>query len=486
MMIETSLKKQHEETLKKNPNDADAWHALGILAAQDHDHDSALTSVNKAILLKPDQAHFYNSLGNILLRLKQFDKATQAFQTAIQIDNHYATAYNNLGNVYYQTNQWMLAKNAYEKAIVLKKEYVDARKNLEMVLKKMGAIYFDNRNFKKAIQLFEQALVLNNPESNLHHLLANGYLELGNATKALQHYFQQLEKMPLPETYYNIGVILMGQDKLIDALLYLEKVSELDVYNIDSLLNCGSIYLKQNKIDRAIVCYEKANRLKPNDTEIEYILSALTQKQIPQKAPTAYLERLFDHYAPHYDQHLTTVLHYEVPKQLYRKIQENCVVAQHSLRIVDLGCGTGLTGVVFKSLAKELIGIDISGKMIEQARLKNSYDQLILGDIESKLSTFSKVDLILAADVLTYIGDLGPIFSRAFYALSPAGLFALSVEETHEKDFILQSSMRYAHSRSYLKTLIQQCGFAIQSFDNAILRKQRGKPVMGYFIVLKK
>ena len=41
-------------------------------------------------------------------------------------------------------------------------------------------------------------------------------------------------------------------------------------------------------------------------------------------------------------------------------------------RILDLGCGTGLCGPLFKPMASTLIGIDLSEKMIAQAAQKGA------------------------------------------------------------------------------------------------------------------
>ncbi len=479
-------KAQYEKYLIEHPCDAEAYHAFGILLAQLKEYDQSLEKINRAIALKPNQDNFYNNLGNVFLHLKLYDKASEAYKKAIKINPHYAAAYNNLGTIFYRQEKYIAAEKSYQKAIELRDNYIDANNNLVLARFQLGKFYFKNNDFIKAIGYFEWVLTQHKklPEINQH--LANSYLGLGDHEKALNYYFRQITESPLAEAYYNIGVLLARQEKLNDAVHYFKKADEQDPGNIDTQLNLGAICLKLNKMDQAVLYYQQANQLEPNNAEIAHILSALTQNSISLKAPTEYLTHLFDHYASHYDQHLTKMLHYDVPAILLKKIELEYAPAPASLRILDLGCGTGLAGEQFKQYASKLIGIDIADKMITIARSKNIYDQLITGDIESTIVDFVNINLIIAADVFTYIGDLDLIFSRVFNALIKNGLFVFSVERCFDQDFILQPSIRYMHSKNYLQELALRHGFTIKILDNAILRQQQNKPVEGYVVLLEK
>src|SRR3546814_9485717 len=58
---------------------------------------------------------------------------------------------------------------------------------------------------------------------------------------------------------------------------------------------------------------------------------------------------------------------------------------QAQFRILDLGCGTGLSGVPFRSYASRLDGIDLASGMIENAARRGSYDTLTQGEIHEGL-----------------------------------------------------------------------------------------------------
>lgn len=536
-----------QQILKDDPEQPDALHLAGILLAQLKNYAGSLDYLDHAIKLEPENATFYNSKGNVLLRMNKLINATKAYYIAISLKPDYAAAYNNLGNSFYRQSKIGSAQKAYQKAIVLKPDFPSAHFNYGRLLTEqedydhaikelkkalsfdekhlfalgqLAHIYLQKKNYSKAVDYFKRrlaaqpyhtethynlglallkmnnwveasshlnhtiALQRNYPEANYH--LATAYLKMGDHKKALNYYLHEVEIQAHLECYYNIGVLLMYQERHRDAIDYLKKALELDSSYLDAHMNIAAIYLKTGRIQKAIEHYQCASKLKPNDAEILHILSALQQKETPAAAPTKYVQRLFNQYAAYYDLHLTKHLDYCVPEQIHQAIEIDANANVPQWKILDLGCGTGLCGELFKNMAKELIGIDISPKMIDIAKQKNIYDQTIIADIHKAVSDFHKVDLILAADVLTYIGDLEMIFKNIRESLKTKGLFTFTVERTSAQPYVLQRTIRYAHSKSYIESLIERNRFEAVRFDNIVLRKHQGKPVEGFLVTLKK
>lgn len=509
-------KRLYELQLQYVPNDADALHALGILLAQTKNYVDALKKIQAAIQSKPNQATFYNSLGNVLRQLNQLDEAHTAYQKAITINSDYAIAYNNLGNVYYQKAEFIAAKHAYEKAIALKNDYADAYANLGMLgnyylLKQqfseaiplflriisnnpayieaqyhLGIAYFHLKEFVKAKKQFEIVLVLNYKHAEVNQYLANTLLEFRDHDKAMQYYFRQLEIGPQFETWYNLGVLFTMKDRLKEAILYFNQAILMNPNDLSTQLNLGNIYLKQNNRSDAIHCYEKYLAIKPNDPEVQHILSAIKNDNTSSSAPKEFVSHLFDQYAAYYEHHLTAGLKYTVPQKMLEIIQlENPLIKPASKIILDLGCGTGLCGVLLKPFAKKLIGVDLSENMLSVAREKKCYDELLLSDVADALKQYVEIDFIVAADVFTYIGDLRDIFMHAKKSLAKNGLFIFTVEKTFEKEFVLQRTIRYAHSKHYIESLSCDCQFEMVSLDTIVLREQKNQPVEGYLVLLR-
>jgi len=180
------------------------------------------------------------------------------------------------------------------------------------------------------------------------------------------------------------------------------------------------------------------------------------------------------------------VLEYKVPQYLKTAVSAALDEENNSLDILDLGCGTGLCGPLFRPQAKKLVGVDLAPGMLEQAAELGVYDRLITGDISSVLrNSKSAYDVVLAADVFIYVGELERVFEAVERALKPGGLFAFSVESGNDGDgYSLLATGRYAHSVSYIKTVAAATGLREVNMDAKVLRIDRGTPINGHIFVL--
>ena len=147
-----------------------------------------------------------------------------------------------------------------------------------------------------------------------------------------------------------------------------------------------------------------------NPDKIGYLLAALGSEAMPAASPVQYVRDLFDKYARRFDDQLVSQLNYRVPELLAAQLQP--LVEATGLGVLDLGCGTGLCRPWLKPWAGSLTGLDVSAKMLEEAARKGVYDRLVAGEINAYLQTCSACfDLIVAAAVFIYIGDLSGVFA---------------------------------------------------------------------------
>ncbi len=91
-------------------------------------------------------------------------------------------------------------------------------------------------------------------------------------------------------------------------------------------------------------------------------------RQAP-RSDAGYVRHLFDQFSADYDVRMIGQLAYAAP-QILGELADLVMHGRGNLRILDLGCGTGLAGVAFKPRAARLDGIDLSPAMIEKARLR--------------------------------------------------------------------------------------------------------------------
>jgi len=226
---------------------------------------------------------------------------------------------------------------------------------------------------------------------------------------------------------------------------------------------------------------------RPIAAEARFLLAALGAEAPPDRAPATYVRDLFDRYAPRFDADLTGTLGYATPEALAALLERAGVPKDGRAEALDLGCGTGLSGLVLAPFAARIEGVDLSPRMLEAARARGLYAALHEADLLAFLPARpAAFDILFAADVLNYLGDLAPAFAGAASALRPGGRLALSVEAADGEAVALGEGLRYRHPPAHVAALLQAAGFTVEAREDSVLRQERGAPVRGALFVARR
>jgi predicted TPR repeat methyltransferase len=237
--------------------------------------------------------------------------------------------------------------------------------------------------------------------------------------------------------------------------------------------------------DGAIAAFGRAHGADPDDRlGARMRLASLGAADPATKELHGYVRTLFDQYAPRFDRALED-LGYRAPALL------RDAVTAHGARfgtMLDLGCGTGLGGAAFRPHVDWLVGVDLSPKMIEEARKKGLYDRLVVGDIAQFLAEqpAAIAHLVIAADVFAYVADVGEICAAVARVLVPGGLCAFTAETHGGEGAIVGTKMRYAHSADFLRAAIADAGLALEELRPESSRTENRIPVPGLLVVVRK
>jgi predicted TPR repeat methyltransferase len=244
----------------------------------------------------------------------------------------------------------------------------------------------------------------------------------------------------------------------------------------------------QVRLDRradALITYRRMLGLDPGHAEARHMVAVLAG-EAPEKANEAYVAALFDAFAESFDEKLVGWLEYRAPEHVAAAVRSALGEGRTVQRAIDLGCGTGLLAPELQGLVRHLDGIDLSPKMIEKARTRRQYDDLTVGEIVSELQKRpQRYDLVAAADVLSYFGDLRPLFEAVRAALPDGGLFVATVEKGVGARYQAGKTGRYQHGEVYLRKRAAEAGFVVLSLDDIELRKEENRPVAGYVFALR-
>ncbi len=326
---------------------------------------------------------------------------------------------------------------------------------------------------------------------HLQQLLAEG--KMTEARLYCESWIKSSPKSTL-EALFQLGTAQLNLGKMKAAKSAFKKVLTLDPNCAEAHHNLAILFLRDNQKSKALEHFKRSLELNPNNDTAKHMVMALSGDQSSQSAPANYIADLFDQYADYYDAHMKEKLHYQVPG-LLRNAVGRCIVNAggfHAGRILDMGCGTGLCGIYFRDLALDLIGIDLSPKMIEKADKLGAYDSLQVMEMHDYLSqpTLEAFDVIIAGDTLVYIGDLERIFALVTSHLKLKGRFTftteslITTESQEEKPYFLKPTGRYTHSSSYIHAMAAKNNLTVELEESIIPREHEGKPIQGQLYVL--
>jgi predicted TPR repeat methyltransferase len=241
--------------------------------------------------------------------------------------------------------------------------------------------------------------------------------------------------------------------------------------------------------DSAIAAFRRSLELAPGDAlGAKVRLARLGGIDASDSMTPGYVAALFDQYADRFDNHLTAALKYRGPDIIMQALHALHGSSKRRFffdAVMDLGCGTGLMAEAIRSHIGVIDGVDLSPAMVALAHKRSVYRELIVGDVTEALGG-REYTLLLAADVLVYIGDLGPLFRAAAKALPPLGLFAFTVQAHDGKGFRLGPDLRFHHSLAYLAEAAHASGFNVRHAVTCVTREDAGEPVNGFVVVLER
>jgi len=390
------------------------------------------------------RAKHHFSLGIEHFESGRLEQARVEFETALQFAPGRPSLLGNLGITLFQLGRRDEALPYLQAATEADPEHVEAWTCLALDCEAKEA-------WQQAIKIFERLCALRPKQASFAMRKGECHLRLGQMQEAL-HAF----------------------DSALVA----------DLEHADAWSARGSVLRELHKLEEAAHCFRKALAC-GGDAELNhYYLASVSGPEVIPPPPRAYVETLFDDYAHSFQQHVVQNLRYRGHELLLQPLLEKQLRFRRAL---DLGCGTGLCGQLLRPVTEVLDGVDISQAMLEQAGRTGIYRQLIHADLPSYLATADeKADLIVAADVFIYVGELASVFQSVRRLLNPGGWFAFTVElPTNGEDLQLQPSLRYAHSETYIRQLANAFGFEVSDRFAAPLREDQGTPIQGMYFYLR-
>jgi predicted TPR repeat methyltransferase len=509
----------YRQILKDDPDHPEALHGVGLLAMQSSRPDLAAAYLARAAMLAPNVAVYHHNLGEAWMLAGDLNQAVACLRRAAALDPSRHESHAVLGVALAHLQRFNDAADSLDRAVRQGADQPEIHQHLANALLQLNrfpeaetharratdrapasaeswqtlgeAIGHQNRP-DDAIACFQKAAALKPDFALPHFSTGRAFADRGRPDEAIASFREALRLRPdFPEAMSHLGSVLLQRnpDEGIDVL---RKAVQLRPTHVDTHVELARGLELVRRYDQAADVFETILKLLPDNPNVKFHVAALRGKGAPSAPPPELVAALFNRHADTFDHHLTENLHYRAPQLLHEAVRSALPPTASNLDVMDLGCGTGLCAPLFRPLAKSLTGIDLSHAMVAKARDRNLYDRLEVADAVAALRAAPcAYDLIVAGDVLCYIGDLTDVFRAAASALRPAGLFAFSVELDNSPPastpgYRLHPTRRYSHADPYLRQSATAAGFQIQTFQPKVLRREGDKEVTGLIAVLTK
>ena len=218
---------RYAEVLRRDPNQADALHQLGVLRLQQGNATEAAKLIERAISLRPKTAEMYVNLGAAYRTGKYPEKAAKAYQQALVFNPELHDVYFNLGH---------------------------ALKDLE--------------NFEDAANAYKAYLAINPKDAEAFNVLGDTYMRLERNDAAIDAYESALMyDSRKPEAIGNIATILRNRGWHHAARVVIDRAIALAPANHEIRLTYGALCMQAGDLKNGWAALESRF-----DTEIEQIL----------------------------------------------------------------------------------------------------------------------------------------------------------------------------------------------------------------------
>ncbi len=390
-----------------------------------------------------------------------------------------AEALHMLGRIMYRLGRLEMSEAMCRRALTFAPSSPD-------ILLTLGQVLYSTAKVPEAVDVLEQALDTSPDNVEAHAVLGAALQELGRFEEAVHHCRLAVSlDLEHARSYFHLANALCALGKVDEARIAFSKALELDRSYGDAHRRLALALVAVHRLDEARRLLQAAAAIDPDDPEVEFALASLEGRAV-ERAPEKYVSSYFDRYAQDFDAHLRNVLRYRAPELVVEAAKRHLDEGARSLEVLDAGCGTGLCGPLLRPLAHRLVGVDLSAGMLQVAQKRGLYDELVQAELTECLANSQDAyDLVVAADVLVYFGDLLPLLCAARGALRMGGIMAASLERSDTEGYLLLPTGRYAHSERYVQDVSRMAGLSLVELFDCELRLEGGEPVIGLIVVLR-
>mmetsp|Transcript_9255 Transcript_9255/g.22734 ORF Transcript_9255/g.22734 Transcript_9255/m.22734 type:complete len:420 (-) Transcript_9255:1048-2307(-) len=235
-------------------------------------HKAAIDVYDEALILSPDDWEIFHNKGLCYMYLRQYDEAVDSFEKANDVQRHDVT-FLQLGKVF-------VLREEYKKAIELYTEALEFSPENPEILTTLGILYLRMGESLTAFDHLGNSLTHNprNPKT----ILAAGSIIQDHADMDVALVKYRVAAVHTPNSaqlWNNIGMCFFGKQKFVASIACLKRALYLDPFEWIISYNLGLVHLNTGQYASAFHYFSSSINLKP-DFPSSYMYLAITLSRL--------------------------------------------------------------------------------------------------------------------------------------------------------------------------------------------------------------
>jgi len=469
----------------------------------------AVAILEAAVRVWPQSALYLSALAEIYRKIEDYPRAASYIQRFLDYDQSNAQAWLNLARLHDLAGDHVAAETAYanalqrdptsetaaigrgdalfqlgraEEAIACYRRAVTMQPKNPTALFALGSALMTQGIEAEGHDYLRQSLEIDPRNARAHINLGLTYFNSGNAgdaATAARNALRIDDRLQIAQVV--LGTALAEQGDLDGAAAALTSAVTDSAHNVEALFSLAAVQTVLENKAAAELALQRILADAPDNLEARHLLAALHGEAI--STPSAgYGRETFDRIARQFDNRQLRFRHYRVPAEIAALIEEHEPERRTIANIADAGCGTGLVVATLQDAfgIESAVGIDVSPNMVEIARGKGLYSELVVDDAVRGLGARpEKFEVITAGDLFPYLGDLANFLATARARLAPGGLLAYSIQIPEDGKTGLALNGRFVHAPADIESAARTAGLRPAASRAITIGRVFGRDIAG-------
>ncbi len=249
---------EFKQALAKNPADFQTNKKLGLSYLNAGETDLGIAQLTAALLIEPNDSETLMALGNAYSTNKQLDKSIQEYKEILNLEPDNNEVRIRLGEVYAWQAREEEKSVLFDKAIMELEHVIHDEPKNALACKKLGWVYLEKKEFKKANNTLETAFNLNPEDHETKMLLAQACGYRGKYDEAIKIYNDIVAENSYDiDALYRLGEVLSWAKRYDESMGSYEKIIILEPTNLGAKFGIARVYALKGDYPKARAIYHQ-------------------------------------------------------------------------------------------------------------------------------------------------------------------------------------------------------------------------------------